>query len=267
MKNSLLILTLLLFQFGKSQEIDLSDWEMDSIPTSFKELNEASNSKYRWSFNNLNDTITIVENKYIRVNGDKLPFSIDNVKNISGTKYIKSVFNGYLIGYNHGEFGGGLKFISIYNDYNYTLELINKNDEWKYPDIPKNVCDIFEFNDKIYATRGLAHMIDGNGGLYEIIFKDDKWNYKFESKLPGTPDITFVHNNSIYIITTQHILRFDENEKMTTLLKSPIYWGYLYPTNSFIKKNDIYLAMRKGILIIRDFESEPKYEWHTKKIL
>jgi hypothetical protein len=147
------------------------------------------------------------------------------------------------------------------------VELIDKRDEWKYPYVPKNVKDIFEFNNKIYVTRGLAHLIDGNGGLFEVVYKNGKWNYKFISKLPGTPDITFEENNSLYIITTQHILRYDKNGKMTMLLKSPFYWGYLYPTNSFIKNNDIYLAMRKGILIIRDFESKPKYEWYLKKIL
>ncbi len=56
MKNKLLIITLLLFQFRKNQEIDLSDWKIDSIPTSFKALNTANRSKYRWNFNNVNGT-------------------------------------------------------------------------------------------------------------------------------------------------------------------------------------------------------------------
>jgi hypothetical protein len=266
-KKLTVIITLLFFHFGISQQIDLSEWKRDSIPVSLEKLSEANNSKKRWCFSKSNDSIIIVENKYKRVNGDTLPFPIDSIKYISGTKHIKSVFNGYLVGYNHGEFGGGLKYVSIFNDYDYNVELIDKKDEWKYSYIPKNVKDIFEFNNKVYVTRGLAHLIDGNGGLFEVIYKNGKWNYKFISKLPGTPDITFEENNSLYIITTQHILRYDKNGKMTMLLKSPFYWGYLYPTNSFIKNNDIYLAMRKGILIIRDFESKPKYEWYLKKIL
>ncbi|MGJ8591821.1 MAG: hypothetical protein ACSHXF_04700 [Aquaticitalea sp.] len=267
MKNSLLLIALLIFQFGKSQEIDLSEWKMDSIPTSLKKLSEANNSKHRWHFSNFNDTIKIIEHKYNRVNGDNLPFSLDSVKNISGTKFIKSVYNGFLIGYNHGEFGGGLKFVSLNNDYSYSIELIDKENEWKYNYVSRNIREIFEYNNRIYAMRGLAHMGLNNGGLYEIIFKNGKWSYKYISNLPGTPDIVFVHKNIVYIVTTQNILKFDEIGGLKTILKSPFYWGSLYPSNAFIKGNDIYLAMRKGILIIRDFENNPNYEWYIKEIL
>jgi hypothetical protein len=265
MKNNLITLIILLFfQFGKSQEIDLSEWKIDSIPFTFKKLNEANNSKLHWSFSKLNDTIRITENKYTRINGDKLPFPIDSVKNISGTKFIKSVYNGYLIGYNHGEFGGGLKYVSLYNDYSYHVELINKEEEWKYNHVSRNIREIFEYNGRIYALRGLAHMTLNNGGLYEIIFKDGKWRYKYISNLPGTPSISFKYNNLVYIVTTEHILTFDKLGNLNTILKSPFYWGSLYPTNSFVKDKDIYLAMRKGILVIRNFEIKPSYEWYIK---
>jgi hypothetical protein len=99
MKNSLItLIVLLFFQFGKSQIIDLSEWKIDSLPLTMKELSEANKSKLHWSFNSLNDTVRIVKNTYTRINGDTLPFPIDSVKNISGTKYIKTVFNGYLVG-------------------------------------------------------------------------------------------------------------------------------------------------------------------------
>ena len=251
------------FQFINSQEIDLSEWKIDSLPLTMKKLSEANKSKLHWSFNSLNDTLRIVKNTYTRINGDTLPFPIDSVKNISGTKYIKTVFNGYLVGYNRGEFGGGLKYVSLYNDYDYHVELINKEEEWKYNYVSRNVREIFEFKGKIYALRGLAHGI-ANGGLYEIIFKDGKWSYQYLSNLPGTPSIVFEYNNLVYIVTSEHILTYDELGNINTILKSPFYWGSLYPTNAFIKDKDIYLAMKKGILIIRNFEIKPRYEWYIK---
>ena len=267
MKNSLLsILIFCIFSSAIAQEINLTEWKKDSIPLE-KELNKANHSKDNWYFELKNDTVRIIQNPYKRIKGDKLPFPIDSVKNISGNKYIKSVFNGYLIGFNHGEFGGGLKYVSLYNDYGYHIEFEDKENEWKYGISGRNVRKIFEFNDKIIATRGLAHMGLNYGSLVELIFKDGKWKYKYISRLIESPGVTFQYNEFIYIITSQYILKIDKELKIKEVLKSRFYWGVLYPSSSFIKENDIYIAMRKGILIIKDFESEPKYEWYIKKIL
>ncbi len=265
-RTLLIILTLFFFHFGRSQEIDLSKWKLDSIPLG-KKLNEANHSENDWYFKLSQDTILVQKNKYRLIKGDSLPFPIDSIRNINGNKFIKSVFNGYLIGYDHGEFGGGLKYVSSYNDIDYYVEIEEKDNEWNYSIMGRNVRKIFEFNNKIYATRGLAHLGSNYGNLIELIFNDGKWKYKYISSLIETPILTFNYGEFIYIITSQNILKIDKDLNITQILKSPFNWGILYPSSAFIKNRDIYIAMRKGILIIRDFETSPKYEWYVKQIL
>lgn len=255
-------MTILFFHFGQSQEIDLSGWKQDSIPLD-KKLNEANHSKDDWFFKKIKDSIIIEKNKYKRIKGDSLPFPIDSVKGLRGNEYIKSVFNGYLIGQNKGEFGGGLKFVSLNNDHSYNIRLKDEKHSTRGY-IFMNILKIFEWNDRIYATEGLAHMVLDRGNFLEIFYDEGEWKYTIISSLIEKPALTFKHNEFIYMITSQYILKMDKELNINQVLKSPMYWGVLYPSSIFIKGGDIYLAMRKGILIIRDFENNPQYEWYVK---
>jgi hypothetical protein len=247
------------------QKIDLLGWKLDSLPISQEKLQEANLSKNHWSFSRSNNSIKIVQAVYNRVNGDPLPFSIDSVKYITGRKQVKSVSNGFLIGYNHGEFGGGMKFVSYQNDLNYDIELADPKNEWKYPYVSENVCDIFDFHGNIYATRGLAHMGSKSGGIYQVLFHDTKWKYRFVTELEGKPSISFAHHDHIYIVTTSNVYKFDASEKLTKIIKAPFYWDFLYPKDAFIKDADLYISMRKGVLKIENFEKNPAYQWYVKK--
>lgn len=259
-----ILLTTLFYFFCHSQEIDLSEWKKDTIPIGSK-LNEANNSNVHWFFKKRNDSIFIEQIKYERIKGDSLPFNIDSIEGLRGNIFVKSVFNGYLVGYNHGEFGGGLKFVSLYNHYSYNINNNDRENEWKYGYMNNNIEKIFVYNNKIYATRGLSHMTSTNGSLIEIFYDNGLWKYKVITKLIECPDLTIEHNGLIYFITLQYIVKMNKELSFNQILKSPLYWGVLYPNSTFIKGADIYIAMRKGIMIIRDFENNPNYEWYIKK--
>ncbi|MBB6609961.1 hypothetical protein H7F15_02835 [Pontibacter sp. Tf4] len=254
------ILTFVLFislaYSSKSQTIDLSAWKQDSLPTG-ERLYSANQSSNNWTFVKKGNKILIEENDFKPEKGDNLPFTQEfiekHLEEIKGNRFVKSVEGGYLVGLNRGEFGGGLLFVS---DDGLTTYIIGRF---------LRIKEIFELDSKVYAIEGLAHLGSQTGQIIEIFKGDGIWKYKTLSKLSETPALIAKKDNQPIIITSQYILRLNSNLEIEEILKSPFYWGMLYPSSIHFENKDIYLAMRKGILKIEDFETAPKYRWFVKK--
>ncbi len=278
--KKLLFLVLLSANFNYGQEINLSQWKKDSLPIgdglSFiknDKLFKASQSKNRWYFKIVNDSVEIIKNNFERSNGDTLPFSNNKLK-LYGNKYVKKVHNGYLVGVKGNEFiGDHLYFVSIRkNNKLKKLKKVERVETYKDTiDYKKNVIryrrdiiKIFEFNKRIFAFQGGGIFFNSPGRLIEIFYDKKKWKYKHIKRLIEKPIISFFNNGSIYMITNQYILSFDKKLKLKQILKSELKLGLLKLSNAFIKDNDIYLAMKKGILVIKEFETNPNYEWYIK---
>ena len=111
-----------LIMFG--QNYTLEDFETDSIPTR-ENLWKANRSKESWIISKLNDSIKIKENDFNHFKGDSLPFGQKEVAKKLNNQYsiraVKKVENGYIIGLNKGEFGGGLWFLSADGKSSYEI--------------------------------------------------------------------------------------------------------------------------------------------------
>lgn len=256
MKNRITLnLIFLLFTitvFGQNYE--LKDFQIDSVPTKQNQW-KISNSKKHWTISKINDSIKITNYDFNYFKGDKLPFEIKDVIKKLNTQYyiraVKKVDDGFLIGLNGGEFGGGLWFLSKDGQSSYEIASY------------KRVRQIFEYNDKIYVLEGLAHMGVNYGNLLELK-KEESWVINKIFNLPDAPNFAIFKNDIVLIITSEYILTFNEYNKLIKTLKVPFYMGSLYPSSAITDKNDIYLAMREGVLKVSLFEYNPEYTWFVK---
>ncbi|GEO02542.1 hypothetical protein AAE02nite_02060 [Adhaeribacter aerolatus] len=241
---------------SKSQTLDFSTWKQDSLPTG-KRLSYANLSSNNWIFVKKGNKVIIEENNFKSDKGDELPFTKEfiakNLEEIEGNRFVKEVEKGFLIGLNHGEFGGGLLFVSNDGLTSYKIGEFLR------------IKDIFEWNSRIYAIEGLAHLGSSNGQIIEIFKENGSWKYKTLSKLIEAPALIAKANNQQIIITSQYILRLTANLEIEEILKAPFYWGVLYPSSIHIENKTLYLAMRQGVLEIENFETTPKYRWYIKK--
>ncbi|RYF84808.1 MAG: hypothetical protein EON98_08230 [Chitinophagaceae bacterium] len=85
------------------------------------------------------------------------------------------------------------------------------------------------------------------------------------SALIEAPALITDYKGEKLIVTSQYILKLGNDLKVTEVLKSPFYWGMLYPSSILVDNNDLYLAMRQGVLKIKSFDSTPEYIWYTPK--
>lgn len=227
---------------------DISGWRQDSIPQGTV-LNKANNSMQDWTFQNIDGRWQVVRNEYKREKGDAFLFGATSRKELQGNRFVLKVDDGYLVGMNHGEYGGGLYFIDSLGRNFY--EIAGR----------MNIVEIFHYNNKLFAIEGLAHLGGQRGQVLEL-YKDNTWQWKSLTRLVEAPLMLFDYSGEKYIVTSQYILRFSRSFKVTEVLKSPFYWGILYPSAALVNEKDLYLAMRRGVLKIETFDSIPKFKWY-----
>jgi hypothetical protein len=248
----LLSVFLLLSLAAFSQKPNLQDWKIDSLPIGSKWI-KFNNSQTEFSFNIIGKKAEILKNND-HSKGENLPFSKEfmavNLSKLTRIRSIMKVDKGYIVGINKGEFGGGLWFVSQSGDVAY--ELAKR----------LNIVKIFEYKSRIFAIEGLDHMGFPRGNVIEI-YQDTTWKYKVLHRLTDAPYLIRRHNDHLIIVASGSIYKIDKNLKISTLLKAPFSWNMLFPSSVLFDQEDIYLAMRGGILKIAAFETKPMYEWYV----
>ncbi|RZJ78918.1 MAG: hypothetical protein EOO20_27360 [Chryseobacterium sp.] len=128
-----------------------------------------------------------------------------------------------------------------------------------------NIRNIFEYQNKYFALEGLAHLGAHSGQIIQIFKTGTVWEYKPFEKLTEAPALIVDYKNEKLIVTSEYILKFGTDLKVTQVLKAPFYWGMRYPSSILVDNNEIYLAMRHGVLKTKTFDTSPAYEWYVPK--
>ena len=253
MKLTLTIFSFLIFLPLFSQSIDFSNFvEIKSNSSKYKQPN--SNNTYYLEKDSLNNYLVSKE-KSKRTSIDSIPFSEEHLRKKIGENYgfrtIKKVFNGYLISYNNGEFGGNLYFISNNGKKAYLVERITR------------IVDFIEINNSLFATSGLAHLASSRGSLYELVF-DKKWRTNYKENFKSYPYLYLKNKSETYIITSNNLYKIHSNFSLQNILTLPFSLDIFYPNSSVIITKDLYIAMRSSILQIKNFETNPTFHWYEE---
>lgn len=242
----LLILTSTLIY---SQNIDLKNWVENK-----KKIDKYKHPQNEISYIIIEDSINyrITKQTSPTIIGDSIPFSNEFIESKIGKNYggriVKKVFNGYFLSYLNGEHGSGFYFISNDGKKAYEMELIRHA---KY---------FFDLEDELFVACGLSHLASSRGSIYKLKFKR-KWKATYVENLEADPKIVFKHLKNTYIITYEKMLRVNKGASLTTVLTFPFNIGVFYPTSSVIIDKDLYIAMRSGILKVKNYNYKPTFHW------
>ncbi len=167
-----------------------------------------------------------------------------------GPSAFARVDDGWLIAFNHGEFGAALYWFSR-----------NGNQRYKISD--HQVVDFISTPDGILATEGLAHMSSSQGSLIRIAREkgDKQWTAKSLVKLPFAPYAVSLRRNGILLITLSDALvavTLGDKVKVETLL-ADADWGSFHPISSALTPDE-----RKLYIGMRQFVGE--FDLQTKKL-
>jgi hypothetical protein len=149
-----------------------------------------------------------------------------------------SVDDGWLVGFNEGEFGGALYWFS-------------RDGKRSYPISDDQIVDFFSLAGDIYAIEGLAHLSASRGSILRISRPKAgaPWRAQSVVALPYAPYAVAVRRDGTAMITlSDSLVAVGPDLKVKTLLLDAP-WGALYPTCSVLAPDEqkLYIGMRQFV--------------------
>jgi HEAT repeat protein len=154
------------------------------------------------------------------------------------------VDDGWLVGFNRGEFGASLWWYSA--------------DGKDKVHIGRDQVSLFmQLGDSIYALEGLAHLGGNNGSICRLARdKDGKWASEPFVILNEMPEAALLdRDGTMIVVTTDSVVKVWPSGKMRLLVHS----DWVYP-NSAARAADgtLYIGMRGAVVQVSDLEGSPK---------
>jgi hypothetical protein len=148
-----------------------------------------------------------------------------------------AVNDGWLIGYNQGEFGAALYWFSRDGKDNYKIS-------------DHQVVCFFQLSNEVYAIEGLAHMLHSRGSIIHIAKDHDRWQATEAVKLPAAPEAIAIRRDGTMLITlSDSLVSVNSKFEIQTLLEYA-QWGSLYPNSSILSPDErnLYIGMRQYVV-------------------
>lgn len=157
--------------------------------------------------------------------------------------YIKGE-DGYLVGLNHGEFGGEIRW------YSNEGKIIKSKKGFK-------ISQFIKRDSEIYAIHGLNHMMLSYGSIIKVRYSNKEYFPEEYLKLPNAPHaITLDNDNNFLVIISTSILKIKPDKTIQIILNNCFLDNGLYANSIVFANNIIYAGMPGGVF---------KYNLLTKK--
>jgi hypothetical protein len=194
----------------------------------------------------------------------KLPPAIQLSKEMVGNRVFVETSDGFLMGFDAGEFGGGLWWFS-------------KNGQKVSKLFGNNVHAIYKTNEGIYVLSGINHLTLDRGSLFRFEETAAEVSVTEVADLQGSPEASqALPDGRILVATPTSVLRVDGDGKIATLyqgrkasfVKGAFTYtnadrdGFIIPESIVVDKHgDIYVGMRFFVFRLRERQGKIESEW------
>jgi hypothetical protein len=181
-----------------------------------------------------------------------LPPQLKLSKEMVGRRSLLRTSDGFLVGFDAGEFGGGLWWFR--RDGSDSMKLLSDN-----------VHAIYETTDGIFVLLGLAHGGSDTGQIVQFLDGSEEVSFKSVANLGGSPEASVVGSDgSIVIATMRSVVRVDRAGRVHELYKSGE--ELTYPKSVVIDGNgSIFVAMRFFVLRLIPQKDAYQPQWLMPK--
>jgi len=154
-----------------------------------------------------------------------------------GKEAFCKVDNGWLVGFNKGEWGGALYWFSTNGEEHKII-----SNHW--------IVDFFTIKKRRLAVEGLAHLTRSRGSIIEIQYdkKENAWKALSLVKLPEAPRaLAIMANGEIILALSASLARWSEKSGLKILAED--VFPYVIPNSVAISKDEtnVYIGMRQYI--------------------
>lgn len=150
----------------------------------------------------------------------------------------RAVDDGWLIGFNQGEFGAALYWFNDDGTSHYEIS-------------QHQIAAFFSLPDGLYAIEGLAHLGSSSGSIIRLGRPKTgaRWQATTVQELPAAPEaISLKQDGSMVLTLSDSLVSLDRKHKITTILTNTP-WGGLYPNSSILSADEkkLYIGMRQFV--------------------
>ncbi|APR75649.1 Hypothetical protein A7982_00995 [Minicystis rosea] len=159
----------------------------------------------------------------------------------------RRVESGHLVGYNEGEWGGGLLSYDASGQLRQTI-----TDE--------NVVALLETPFGLLGFTGLAHGLGSRGHVLRLT-RSGHWWHSHELRLPGAPrNIHLEPDGSVLVVTSRDLVRVVQGSRIEHLHRG--HWEALR-TSSVVRDDDgtIYIGMNLAVVRLRPAQGGYIEDW------
>lgn len=223
---------------------DVTSWEESALPPNSRQGDREAWA-YAASYSHFEWRVFIQDGKPSASHGedatgkkpDRPKFLPTAGKFDEGTAFA-AVDDGWLVGFNRGEFGADLYWFSPDGTRSYKIS-------------DHQVVDFFTLPDGIYAIEGLAHMRMSKGSVIRIARTNPNahWEAMSVVKLPFAPYAVSLRRDGTMLITlSDSLVAIGPDHKIRTLL-ADAPWEGLYPNSSILQSGEqrLYIGMRQFV--------------------
>jgi len=187
----------------------------------------------------------------LREKEDPLPFSVkppNAEEGLAGRRRVQRVEDGWLVGFDAGEFGGALWWFN--SDGTSRKKLAGQN-----------IVSFMQSPSGILVLAGLAHLGMSEGVVLRVMRKQGEWYAVHFARLDGAPETSLQEStDSFIVLTTKSFLRVKASGVVEKLYEHK--YDLLHP-NSMTQSSSgvIYVGMRHFVTRLTPINTGYKEEW------
>jgi hypothetical protein len=227
----------------------LSAWRV--LPAAAIEWPCAASSPVEWTVLNRNGGVQSVPGLEV---SDRMPFFL--WPHFAGAAHVQAVQDGYLIGFDAGEFGGAAWWFSRYGRSRTKLTVPPPTGADYYPE---NVHGFVPFGRDYLAFQGLAHMGIDEGRVIRVArTSTGGWAAMLFATLPDSPYAALAETeNSWLFVSSSGIWRIDAEARISAVWR-PEEGSLSYPSSMERGPNgEVYVGMRHFIARLTPAAANP----------
>lgn len=148
------------------------------------------------------------------------------------------VDDGWLIGFNQGEFGAALYWFSMDGSKSYKVS-------------DHQLEEFFEIGGEIYAIEGLAHLRFNRGSFIRLDrdMESERWMASTILEFPSAPNVGVLgKDETLYVVLSNGIVAVKSSDELTVVMPKAS-WGGLYPSSAVLSQDGsgLYIGMRQFV--------------------
>lgn len=212
----------------------------------------------RWVVSTLAGRVAVTEQSTAET-VDPLPFSVSRHRDRLGSRHVLQVDDGWLVGYDGGEFGGALWWFSGEGSRSYRVGPSGKPLEA----VSLPVLGFVQFAGQKLVFRGLDHLTLRAGAAFSIQEASGRWRLVPFAQLDGQAFAWLLREGRLIVLTASGIWSVDGVGGIRQEFRFGEGWPW--PTSLAADQSSLYVGLPRYVLQLSSGPSGWSENWHVRQ--